>query len=369
MQTYFKISALCILGVVVPSVALASPVLRSGEEVTVSEAQAVEGNFYAAGGAVTISGSVEGDLYAASGTVTINGEVADDVVVAAGTTQIHGEVGDDVRVLAGEVTIAGSVGGDLLVLGGIVRVLSTAQIDGDVLFFGGESDLDGDVRGGVSGRAEAVRINGPIRGDVSVVTTRALQLGDQAHVGGDIEYWSVRDAVRAPGSVVVGDMTKHVSIEGAQEDGISMLPILMLFFTTLVYLTLFKGALVPFMHRSVARFGVYSLIGLGVVLGVPVAAVLLMVSVIGMPVGAALFLLWGIVLLVSWSLGGLFLGAVLARYLEGEVSLSLKWALLGTLVFALLSYMPYLGPLVVVVVALILIGSMAAYGYAHLRTR
>lgn len=358
---------ICALIVLTPLTLIAAPVLRSGESVTVNETQSVDGDFYAAGGAVTISGGVDGDVYAAGGTVTVNGSIEEDLVVSAGTVQVHGTVGDDVRILGGELTLAGTIEGDVLVMGGVLRVLSTAHIEGDLLFLGGELTLDGEVDGSVSGRSESVRINGVVAGDVAISATRGLTLGDQADIGGGVEYRSLTDIVRAPGSVVVGEVVKREFGITGESDRFSVLPILVLFFTSLVYVFLFRPRLEHFMRRAVATFGMQSLIGFGTLVLTPFLAVLLMVSVIGLPVGIALICMYAFALVASWSLGGVLVGAGLARYFDGAPRVTVKWALLGTLAYAVISYIPYLGTLAIVVATLIVLGTTVSFLFGFLR--
>jgi cytoskeletal protein CcmA (bactofilin family) len=345
----------------------AAPVLRSGESVTVTDAQEVQNDFYAVGGTVTVSGKISGDFYAAGGTVTVNGEITQDAVVAGGSAHITGKVGDDVRVIAGDLTIGDTVGGDILVMGGIVHILSTAQIKGDIFFLGGEIDMDGDLRGSLSGRGGTIRINGPVLGNVSVTSAQAVELGDQAHVQGTVAYSSMNDIARAPGSVVVGDITKTELVANAASPLSSILPLLALFFTTLVYLLLCKKKLQCLMEHTVESFGYRGLVGFGVVLLMPIVAIVLLVSVIGLVVGTTLLLLYFVLLIVASSLTGIFAGALLSRYFEGKTEVTLKWSLLGTLTLALILYIPYLGLLLVGVGDLIVIGGIANLVYARMR--
>ncbi len=356
-----------ILIVSVPFTIAASPVLRSGEAVAVNESQEVLGDFYAAGGTISMSGAIAGDFYAAGGTIALSGEVAEDVVVVGGSIQITGPVGDDVRVAGGEATISGDVEGDVIILGGIVRVLETARIDGDVFFLSGEVSIEGTVRGSITGRAEGIRIDGPVMGDVSVASARPLELGDRANIDGDVEYRSLQDITRAPGSVVAGDVTKKESSAAIEASSFSILSLLILFFTSLVYLFLFKKKLDPFMRETIHAFGKRGFIGLATVVLVPVAVVISLITVIGMPIGIALASALTLLCVVAWSLGGILLGVALARLIEGHAVLTLKWTLVGTLVFGLFSYVPFVGPLLTAAVVLIVLGSMVRTIYFRIR--
>lgn len=345
----------------------AAPVWRSGETITIGETQEVQDDFYAAGIAVTMLGKIAGDLYAAGGTVTINGEITEDAVVIGDSVRIDGSVGDDIRMIGGKLEIAGTVKGDVLIMGGVVHILPTARIDGDLLFFGGDVTMDGNIRGALSGRAETLRVNGPVLGDISVTTAKPLELGDQAHVEGAIAYASAKDIARAPGSVVIGDITKKELLNGSGLSSFSILPLLAFFFTTLAYLLLCKTKIERVMRHSIGAFGWHGLLGFGVFLMAPIVATMLLISVIGLPVGITLLLLYVLLLTIALSLVGIFAGAVLARYVDGEVNLSLKWTLLGTLALALLLHIPYVGVLVAALFSLIILGGISSLLYARIR--
>ena len=82
----------------------------SDSRATVPAPQVVEGDYFAFGKVVEISGTINGDLYASGGQVVIDGRVNGDVLVAGGRVSISGTVSQDVRAAGGQITIAGSVG-------------------------------------------------------------------------------------------------------------------------------------------------------------------------------------------------------------------------------------------------------------------
>ena len=133
-KIYFAV--LIMISCVLPIGADASPIVRGGDTVSVDESQILTEDFYAYGGTVVISGSGERDAYIAGGTITINGDVKGDVSILGGVVQIHGKIGDDLRIIGGEVTLADTVVGDVVVLGGSLSILSSAEVEGSILFLG-----------------------------------------------------------------------------------------------------------------------------------------------------------------------------------------------------------------------------------------
>ena len=77
-------------------------VLRAG--------QVVQGDYFAVGPQVEISGIVNGDLYAAGGQVLIDGVVNGDVIVMGGKVTLSGIVAQDARIAGGQVFFSGTIG-------------------------------------------------------------------------------------------------------------------------------------------------------------------------------------------------------------------------------------------------------------------
>ncbi|MEP6757985.1 MAG: polymer-forming cytoskeletal protein [Actinomycetota bacterium] len=95
------------------------------------------------------------DQVVLSGDVNVaRGTVVGEVVVFSGSATIDGVAAGDVVVLDGTVTIGGQVGGDVIAFNGPIRLLSTAQVTGDVL------------AGGNLIAAEGSQVHGEIRRDV-----------------------------------------------------------------------------------------------------------------------------------------------------------------------------------------------------------
>ena len=367
-----KQSSICAIFVclflAMPSLVDASVVLRGGEKVNLDKEQVVSGDFYAAGSAVTVSGTVEGDLYAAGGSITVNGDVGDDIVALGGAVQIHGPVGDGVRVVGGEVVVADAVAGDVVVVGGTLNILSTATVEGDVLLFSGEAVISGDVRGDIIGEVESLRVDGATDGDVDV-TTRSLVLGEKAYLGANVTYRSEQDLKRAPGSVVVGDIKKESTPRTSfgSPSSVSVLPFLTFLFTTLVYLLLFRERMNEFIAHLSHSFGTHGLVGLAAFFVTPIVALLLFVSVLGIPIGLVLLFGYILAIIIAWSLSGIFLGALLSKVIRKESSTRIIWAILGVLLAQILLFIPFVGPLIVFVVVLIILGGLLTLFYNKIR--
>ncbi len=352
---------------VLPSVSLASSVLRSGDTVSVAINQAVEGDFYGAGNTVVVSGEVVEDVLAAAATLKINGQVGKDVLVAAGKVDVDGVVGEDLRVAAGEVVVAGEVKGDLVVVAGKLTVLSTASIAGDILFFGTEAEIAGKVGKSIYGTNEFLRVDGAVGGDVDV-TTSLLTLGDQADVTGVVKYASARELVRAQNARVSGKIIQNdpVSIDELTARDV-LIPLLMMLFAALVWYLLFPNLLARVVTQSTQHPTRSILIGFGLVFLTPIAVMILMVSTLGLLLGAALFFLYAGVLLMAMSVSAAVGGVYIFSLFKKGVTVTLPRILIGGLVVYVAMYVPVIGPVLCLTLFLLTVGSLATHLFRIVR--
>lgn len=357
MQNFMRVFALVALLLIIPSVTFASPVIRTGNEVSLKEDQEVSGDFYGLGSSVTNSAKMTGDSHIAGWAVTQNGETVSDLTVIAATLQVHAPVGDDLRAIGGQVVIGDRVVGDVAVFAGELTILSTAEIDGDVMFYGGVLNVEGPVKGSVFGSAESVRIDANIGKDVTVTARNEMVLGSHANIAGDVSYKSQSVANRALESTVVGEITRdesHVFV--VEETRPSAIPFLIMLFSGFVMRFMFGARLSAFLSKTTSVFGPALLFGFASVFLIPIAIVLSFVSVLGIGIGVAL--LAGYLLLASFSfmLAGVFLGGVLSRYGMGAASYGVFWITLGTAVLYALTFVPVIGTLSATVITLMVFG-------------
>ncbi len=328
----------------------AGPIMRTGESISIDATQTLKGDFYGAGSRINISGSSENDVYVGGGTVTINAPVAEDLTVLGGVVQIHGDIGDDLRVVAGEVTIAKTVKGDVVVVGGSLNILSTASIEGDVLFLGKELVIDGPVIGSLHGTADTVRINAEVGGDISATVESLFTLGSNARIKNGITYTSTNDIVRAQDAVIDGEVQKiPLSRTKGNSSWVRTLAFeaLVLAFMTLALFVLVRKQIRTVVTTTVERIGFSGLIGIMLFTLIPFVAVMLLVSVLGVLAGVLLLFSYVSLVFVSIALAPIILGYALQKVLLKNTSLTLQTVGIGIVAFVLLGLIPYVGGLLV----------------------
>jgi cytoskeletal protein CcmA (bactofilin family) len=348
----------------------ASTIVRTGEAVSVTDDQHVDGNFYILAGTASLAGPVKGDVVAAAGTVSINAPVEHDVLVIGGTVGVNASVTEDVRIVAGDVTLAAPVGGSVFVMGGRLKILSTATIAGDVLFMGGEATIEGEVRGQILGVAERVRIDSKVgQGvDVSVVT---LVVGDKADISGAVQYTSTNELERAPGAIITGEITRSDVVAEAESTNpyrSMAMGFLVSLFASLSLYAVARRLLDRCLVRVADNALLESLIGTVTLVMVPMAIVLLMVSVLGLflgLIGLALFLL---TLILAIPLLNMSIGLLIAHTFTSTKELNILYITLGALTVQALLIVPIIGPVLLFVCFAATIGAVVSSIYQMIRS-
>ena len=216
-----------------------------------------------------------------SGTVTVpRGERVGEVVVFSGRVEVHGVVTGDVVVLEGPVTVTGQVNGSVIAADGVIRLAESARVGGDV----------------VAGEPLLIRPGAKVAGDTREETRFSLE---------------------AP-LAVLGELLGPIAVS-----------------ISVLILGLVLVLLAPRGADAVAEaLGAAPLASLGwgvlVVLSIPVTALALVVAVLGVPLGLALFLSLGLWWLVGLTWAAWCAGRALVHAPRGRVQAFLAgWAILA----------------------------------------
>lgn len=355
----------------IPTVAWGSSTVRTGEIISVSPDQIVEDDFYGMGNSVVVSGEVVGDLLVGSAELTVNGKVGSDMTVASARVDIHGTVNDDARILAGEVLVAGEVKGDLVVVAKTLKVLDSAKIEGDILFFGTDADISGVVGGNIFGSInEKIRVDGEVKGDIDVKTL-ALTLGDKANIGGGVKYTSLNELTRAQNAHVNKDIVRNDPISDVEEGNIFKDVLVVFFvlgFSSLVTYLFFQG----FMRKVIVNTRTHllrnTIIGFAVLFLMPIAASILIISILGGLLGGILLMIYFLLLIASIILMGATAGSFIARTTADNYGdVPILFVLLGAFSLIALLFIPIVGPIIFVGLLLMTLGSLTVNIYRFLR--
>ncbi len=374
------IIAVCVVAfLVVPGLVQAETVLRTGSDITVSTDQIINDDYYVSvgfQGATDMSGQVAGDMLVLAGSAIVNGSIGEDLMALGGSLQMHGSTTDDLRVVAWDTVISESVGGDVIVLGSSLKILPTATIGGNVYFFGIDAKIDGAVAGSVYGTAERVQINGTVGKDIDLQAAAGLTLGDKAVVGGSVTYEGVVPLARSQGAVIEGEVTEYVDaneVEPREAARAILTPLFVMLFAALSLFLLFKRGLQRLVEKIEESVWVASGLGVAALFAGPIAATLLLFTVLGFILGLALFGMFLTLYSLAIALSGVVVGAFVSKYLRGRLEVTLTTVVGGTvlvhLLLGILSIIPLLSVLTVAAIFLVTLGGLTRSVYHVVHTR
>jgi cytoskeletal protein CcmA (bactofilin family) len=356
------VAALAVIFVTAPAEAVQ---VMGGDMVEVPEGQII-GPLFASGNDVTVDADVDGDVFAVGQTVTINGNINGDLLAAARTIRVYGVVQGNVRCAAEDVEIKGEVGQCLTAAARNVRQFEGSSVNRDALLFGGSVALSGIVGRQALGACENVRLNGPVGGDIHFWSVGELQVGPEADIKGNLFYASTREADIASEASIAGSAKWERIIPARSEStraGINWWAQL-IWFASGVILWLVFSLIFPRLwsgfSQNITRTP-WPTLGWGflLLLLVPLAVLLLLVTVIGIPLAIILTMVYALLLYAGKIVAGDAISSILAGRLRWE-----GWAynilafMISFAALILLSKIPVLGFLVNVVAACLALGAV-----------
>lgn len=342
---------------------------------TVAAAQSAPGpaptrnSYYRAGERIEVPAPVQGDVIAAGREVIVGHEVTGDVLAMGRTVTLRAPAHDDVRVAGGDVTLDAPIAGDITAAGRTVIIGQATHVEGRTWITGETIKADGVFDRDVRIAGGTVQIAGEMRQPVHV-TAASLEILPGANVIGPITYEGPKPAVVSAGAMVASPITYRQTTNaggGRPSFGTSLLFVLHLFVGGfLVYLLVPRFAQEP--EEVMRREPVRSLaFGFALLVGVPAAALLLVITLIGLPVGLALGALYVVALFLGILTTAFFIGSMEARWFRGAPITTrghqAKYLFAGVLTLAVLRALPVLGGLVIFLSVVFGLGALGLWVY------
>ena len=340
---------------------------RADEQTSLGSGETIQGNLYMAGGNVSSAGTVRGDLVTAGGNLIVSGPIANDLLIAGGSVTVTGDIGGDARVAGGNITVQGKVAGDVIVGGGQVNIAG-AGVGGDVLIGGGSIVITAPVNGNIKIGGGQVTIDAPIKGNVEIKAEK-VTLGSQAVITGNFTYTASEQAKTEAGAVVQGKTTftkyERAEASGAAIAAFFTLALLVKFLMILVGAFAFLWIFPRYMRELVTDFATDPVSNLGrgfiTFIVMPIASILLFITIIGLPLGMLGFLGFIAFVIFAALVSPIVVGALIHKWIWKPAGYEVNWktALLGVVVYFLIGLVPFIGGLVKFFVILIVLGVAA----------
>jgi cytoskeletal protein CcmA (bactofilin family) len=249
-------------------------------------------------------------------------------------------------LLATLVAAAPAAARDQIVISGST-VVGAGQTAGDVVVIDGPVTIAGRATGDVVAVHGRIRVSGRVDGDV-VAVSRGVVLGPSARVGGDLQYGSSRPQI-APGAKVAGEVSKKNwdEVVGPAWSRTARFVVWVAVSVSSLILGLLLLWFAPRAARAVMAAGrdapgVAIAWGIGLMIGLPLAALVALITLVGIPFGIGLML----ALLPLFAIGYASAAWVLGRSLVKPPSAPALAFLAGWGILRVLALIPFAGGLV-----------------------
>ena len=294
--------------------------------------------------------------------------VSDRSIFVGGSVDVNEAVAGPVHGAGGRITVNAAVGGSARLAGGSIELGPSAAISENASLAGGKVVVSGSVKGNLHAAGGDITIDGPVGGDASVAAG-TLHLGPNARIAGNLRFRGGR-LERDPGAQVAGTIEQtsrhthdhrftpfpHGGGRWVWTAGLMLLA------------ALIAGALPGPSARMAqelrARPWMAPLLGFIALTCIPVAAVLVMITIIGIPLGLLALLGYAALLLVGYVCVSVVVGGLLLDRFKAEVAGIAAWragaAMLAMLALALLARVPIVGGFVVFAALIVGVGLIVA---------
>jgi cytoskeletal protein CcmA (bactofilin family) len=326
------LAGLCAALLLQPASAMASET-RKGESVAVAPDETIKGDIFLIGERVRVEGTVDGDVFSFGHDVTITGHVKGDVIAGTHLLEINGQVDGNVRAAGNTLTIRGTVAKNVLTFDEVVNVESSGKIGGSLTIFVESLNLDGTLGKDLLIFAKHLALNGKVNGAIKMKGD-TLTINSSAQVAGPIYFEGNKEPEVSPQAKLVSPVDYHKMEHKPQymEGRYYVWQLIWLAAFVLFGLVLFQ--LMPrFAADAVAsaeRYGASFGLGVLVFFGVPIAALIACVTVVGLFVGIASFFIWYAALYFAQ----VIVGAAVGQWLMGRTRET--WPLIGRMAVGLI---------------------------------
>ena len=350
----------------VPALSFAA-YLNAGSNIYVAGTEASSQNAYVAGGVVSVSSPVGGDLLAAGANVFVSGKVAQDLMIGGGTVNVIGASAQDARIAAANITLSAALSGEAFLAGAQIVVAPGTTIAKDSYLFGGAVTFGGNEAGNLTISGGDIRIDGAVNGDVLIKRANKVTLGSNAVIKGALTYSAPEPLIREDGAQVTGSITfnkteARTSASSGQGffAAFATMWLLAKFIAILAMVYLFwyarRNDARAVIEHARGRFWRSLFQGFAFAVLVPVAAVILLFTVIGAIPAIVGILVYIAVLIITTPFAAIFAASFLAKARS-----ELRWYHLffGALIFFIIGIIPIVGWIANCIMYLAALGGIA----------
>lgn len=326
-------------------------------------------NIYAAGARVTIEGKAKQDIWVAGALVDIDVETDGDLHAAGSQVSVKGKVTGKARIAGANLKIDAEIGEVLNAAAASIEISENAKLPLGSSLAAALIEFRGVANDNLSLYADEVVFSGQASGSVTI-EGRKVQLDETAHIEGSLTIRSSEEAVISPKATVVGKLTQtgledSEFFKGYEDDsdgrGFFLLLSTSVFLLGLILVIFARGFVEQGITLLRTQPGRSILWGLVVFFGIPIFAIVTMVTIIGIPIGVATLLLLPFLLILGFTTTALGISDwILNRKSESKkTGQRLLLLAAGVVLFIIVGFIPFIGGLLVLLALLFGLGASA----------
>jgi cytoskeletal protein CcmA (bactofilin family) len=349
---------------------------RSGRPtLIIGQNETIDDTLMASGETVEINGVINGDLMASGRTLNITGTVKGNVFTSAQNLEISGTVEGSMFSVGQNIILRGHVAHNLYSWSELLRLEPNSLVGFDVVSGCQRADLHGRVDHSITNFARVADVRATVGRDL-LFRGGEINVGKPTTVGGRFNAYvhSSSDVRVEPGVAIAGTTSTHLQHHRSRfaRPGFYVWHAIELIGAFLVGLaaiflipTFFKGAsqAVGYLWRSLG-------LGFAVLVGTPVAIVLLAVTLIGLPLAFLSLALYVIAVYATKIFVGTFVGQKLLKATPASRGDWVKVLALGLVVLTILFQVPLgIGAAIHIAVFCFGLGALAWQLYAYWRAQ
>ena len=373
---------------------IAADLIAAGGEIDVKSR--IKGDALVIGGTVSIDDKIEGELVSMGGRIAVKADVSDSISLFAGKAKISGNIAGDalaiggkldfpgdvagsLRATSGKLILRGRIGGNVLASAGVFEIEDTATISGKATLGAGTIHIAGHILGDLRVGAGEVVISGRIDGDAKIAA-RTIRILPSARIAGDLIYHSP-EAIQLSDQAEIGGDVTFMQSEGMMDREGGMFALagathLVLIIGLILLASAFVLAipkLFPALDRQ-SRGRNLSCVGLGfaVLVGAPILIFLLFISAVGIPIAVLLVAVYFLMVITGQFGSSYVLGRRLISWTKHDATRKPLYRIgataLGLSILWLLAVVPILGVIVIALATARGVGALV-FEVVELRTR
>ena len=351
-----------------PPASHALQIIQQEDPVIVAASETINDTLLITTKTATIHGDIRGNLFVAAEDIEVTGDISGNLITVADNVTISGSVGGMTVSLADAIIFEeASIGGDLWLAGDTIKLDAKSETQGNLASFSSSLTMEAKVAKDMLVAAERVLISGEIGRNLNVAT-KHISLLDDAMIGGDIIYrTATKDRLVLGDDVIIrGEIDYQGKPQNVQarnhfvSDSFYLWELLWLVGAFIVGWLIFT--LTPSLGRVELGDGKEGIktagIGFLVLVTVPIVAVIIAITVVGLPLSFITIMAW----LTAWYLAKIVLAHLIGRsVLAGRSDKpSLVFVLfIGLIIVSIAINLPFLGGVLNLLATILGLGLMA----------